>query len=130
MVSRSPSTRGCFPKFDQTDVSCDSARSGRADKSDMADTPNIFATVLDRVHAALAALTASGALPALDVSRVVVEPPRDASHGDMATNAAMVLAKDAGKKPRELAELIAEKLRADDLIAKVDVAGPGFNKLR
>jgi arginyl-tRNA synthetase len=93
------------------------------------DFANIFATVLDRVHAALAALTAAGALPALDASRVVVEPPRDASHGDMATNAAMVLAKDAGKKPRELAELIAEKLRADDLIAKVDVAGPGFINL-
>jgi arginyl-tRNA synthetase len=60
---------------------------------------------------------------------VVVEPPRDAAHGDMATNAAMVLAKEAGKKPRELAELIAEKLRADDLIAKVDVAGPGFINL-
>jgi len=93
------------------------------------DYPNIFATVLGRVHAALAALTASGALPALDASRVVVEPPRDAAHGDMATNAAMVLAKEAGKKPRELAELIAEKLRADDLIAKVDVAGPGFINL-
>ena len=90
---------------------------------------NIFATVLGRVHAALGALTASGTLPALDASRVVVEPPRDAAHGDMATNAAMVLAKDAGKKPRELAELIAEKLRADDLIAKVDVAGPGFINL-
>jgi arginyl-tRNA synthetase len=95
----------------------------------MADTSNIFATVLARVHAALGALTASGALPALDASRVVVEPPRDAAHGDMATNAAMVLAKDAGKKPRELAELVAEKLRADDLIAKVDVAGPGFINL-
>jgi arginyl-tRNA synthetase len=95
----------------------------------MADTSNIFATVLARVHAALGALTASGALPALDASRVVVEPPRDAAHGDMATNAAMVLAKDAGKKPRELAELIAEKLRADDLIEKVDVAGPGFINL-
>src|SRR3954467_11629405 len=95
----------------------------------MADTSNIFATVLDRVHAALGALTASVALPALDASRVVVEPPRDPTHGDMATNAAMVLAKDAGKKPRELAELIAEKLRADDLIAKVDVAGPGFINL-
>jgi arginyl-tRNA synthetase len=93
------------------------------------DYSNIFATVLARVHAALAALTASGALPALDASRVVVEPPRDASHGDMATNAAMMLAKDAGKKPRELAELIAGKLRADDLIAKVDVAGPGFINL-
>src|SRR4051812_42167000 len=95
----------------------------------MADTSNIFATVLARVHAALAALNASGALPPLDAARVVVEPPRDATHGDMATNAAMVLAKDAGKKPRELAELIAEKLRDDDLIAKVDVAGPGFINL-
>src|SRR5213078_3229001 len=95
----------------------------------MADTSNIFATVLDRLHAALGALTASGALRALDASRVVVEPPRDATHGDMAANAAMVLAKDAGKKPRELAELVAEKLRADDLIAKVDVAGPGFINL-
>src|SRR6478672_6270815 len=90
---------------------------------------NIFATVLDRVHAALAALTAAGALPALDASRVVVEPPRDPAHGDMATNVAMVLAKEAGKKPRELAELVAERLRADDLIAKVDVAGPGFINL-
>src|SRR4051795_10727885 len=90
---------------------------------------HIFATVLGRVHAALAALTAAGALPALDASRVVVEPPRDPTHGDMATNVAMVLAKDAGKKPRELAELVAEQLRADDLIAKVDVAGPGFINL-
>jgi len=95
----------------------------------MTDTSNIFATVLERVHAALAALTAAGALPALDAARVVVEPPRDATHGDMATNAAMVLAKEAAKKPRELADLIAEKLRADDLIAKVDVAGPGFINL-
>ena len=90
---------------------------------------NIFAAVLERVHAANDALVASGALPAIDQSRVVVEPPRDATHGDMATNAAMVLAKDAGKKPRELADLIAEKLRADDLIATVDVAGPGFINL-
>jgi arginyl-tRNA synthetase len=90
---------------------------------------HIFATVLGRVHAAVAALTAAGALPALDASRVVVEPPRDPTHGDMATNVAMVLAKEAGKKPRELAELVAEKLRADKLIAKVDVAGPGFINL-
>ena len=68
--------------------------------------------------------------PGADLSRVVVEPPRDASHGDMATNAAMVLAKDAGKKPRELAEAIAEKLRAEpDRSTKVDVAGPGFINL-
>src|SRR3954454_12334923 len=90
---------------------------------------HIFTTVLGRVHAALAALTGAGALPALDASRVVVEPPRDPTHGDMATNVAMVLAKEAGKKPRELAELVAEKLRTDELIAKVDVAGPGFINL-
>src|SRR5882762_6303451 len=91
---------------------------------------NIFATVLARVQAALEALTASGALPSgLAFSRVLVEPPREAGHGDMATNAAMVLAKDAGRKPRELAETIAEKLRADDLLAKVEVAGPGFINL-
>src|SRR5258708_34778343 len=90
----------------------------------------IFATVLARVQAALEALAASSALPSgLALARVLVEPPRDATHGDMATNAAMVLAKDAAKKPRELADLIAEKLRADDLIEKVDVAGPGFINL-
>jgi len=93
------------------------------------DFPNIFATVLARVIAANQALIQEGALPALDLSRVLVEPPRDATHGDMATNAAMVLAKDAKKKPRELAELIAEKLRADELIEQVDVAGPGFINL-
>ena len=91
---------------------------------------NIFAQVLDRVRAANDGLAAAGELPAgVDQSRVVVEPPRDPAHGDMATNAAMVLAKDAGKKPRELAEAIAVKLRADPLIAKVDVAGPGFINL-
>ena len=87
---------------------------------------NIFAVVLDKVRAANNALVAEGALPAaIDQSRIVVEPPREAAHGDMATNAAMVLAKDAGKKPRELAEAIAAKLRADDLVAKAEVAGPG-----
>jgi len=58
---------------------------------------NIFALILSRVHAAIAALAAAGRVPAgLDTSRVVVEPPRDPAHGDMASNAAMVLAKDAG----------------------------------
>jgi arginyl-tRNA synthetase len=57
---------------------------------------NIFAVVLDKVRAANEALVADGVLPAgIDQGRVVVEPPRDATHGDMATNAAMVLAKDA-----------------------------------
>ena len=83
--------------------------------------------MLRRVTAANEALIAAGVLPAgIDLSRITVEPPRDASHGDMATNAAMVLAKDAGKKPRELADALAEKLRADPMIEKVDIAGPGF----
>ncbi len=95
-----------------------------------ATQPNIFATVLARVRHANAALARDGVVPkGLDYSRIVVEPPRDASHGDMATNAAMVLAKDAGKKPRELADAIAQKLRADPLIDKVEVAGPGFINL-
>jgi arginyl-tRNA synthetase len=85
---------------------------------------NIFADVLDRVRAANAAL-----LGGIEQSRVVVEPPRDPTHGDMATNAAMVLAKDTGRKPRELADAIAAKLRGDDLIDKVEVAGPGFINL-
>ena len=91
---------------------------------------NIFALVLDKVHAANLALVAAGVLPeGIDQSRVLVEPPREAAHGDMATNSAMVLAKESGKKPRELAEALAEKLRHDDLFAKVEVAGPGFINL-
>jgi arginyl-tRNA synthetase len=91
---------------------------------------NVFAEILERVRAASEALIGAGQLPAgIDQSRIAVEPPRDAAHGDMATNAAMVLAKDAGRKPRDLAELIAEKLRADTLIEKVEVAGPGFINL-
>src|ERR1700683_4551672 len=91
---------------------------------------NIFAEMLVRVRHANEALFASGIVPAgIDQSRVSVEPPRDPAHGDMATNAAMVLAKDAGKKPRELADAIAEKLRGDSLVEKVDVAGPGFINL-
>src|ERR1041385_9369344 len=87
----------------------------------MANSPpsqHLFADVLSRVQGACSALAAAGGWPNADLSRVVVEPPRDASHGDMASNAAMVLAKDAGAKPRDLAERIGEKLRADDLIAK------------
>jgi arginyl-tRNA synthetase len=99
----------------------------------MVDKPaslHLFADVLARVHAICAALAAEGNWPAgVDFSRVVVEPPRDSSHGDMATNAAMVLAKDAKTKPRELAEAIAARLRADELIASVDIAGPGFINL-
>src|SRR5437763_3678688 len=97
----------------------------------MGEVPaNVFAVILDKIHAANDALVATGVLPAgLDQSRVVVEPPRDPSHGDMATNAAMVLAKDAGRKPRELADALAGELRSDALVAKADVAGPGFINL-
>jgi len=93
-------------------------------------TKNIFADMLVRVRRANDDLIADGILPSgIDQSRVTVEPPRDPTHGDIATNAAMVLAKDAKRKPRELAEAIAEKLRADSLVAKVDIAGPGFINL-
>src|SRR5579862_5674666 len=87
-------------------------------------TKNIFADILGTVRRASADIA-----PGIDQSRVTVEPPRDPAHGDIATNAAMVLAKDAGRKPRELAEAIADKLRADALVAKADVAGPGFINL-
>jgi arginyl-tRNA synthetase len=94
----------------------------------MAGTPpplHLFADVLTRVRAVCAAQLGSGA----DLSRVVVEPPKDPTHGDMATNAAMVLAREARAKPRDLAEKIATGLRADDLVASADVAGPGFINL-
>src|SRR5262249_58870696 len=93
-------------------------------------TGNIFNEIRDRVRAANDRLIAEGTLPAgIDQSRIVVEPPRDPSHGDMATNAAMVLAKDGGKKPRELAEAMAKLLPADALVQQVEVAGPRFINL-
>jgi arginyl-tRNA synthetase len=92
---------------------------------DKASAPHLFADVLARVRAVCTDELGAG----VDLSRVVVEPPKDSSHGDMATNAAMVLAKEAKAKPRDLAERIAAKLGADDLIASVDVAGPGFINL-
>jgi arginyl-tRNA synthetase len=98
--------------------------------ADQTSPPHLFANVLARVQAVCGALATEGGWSAgIDLSRVVVEPPRDPAHGDMATNAAMVLAKEARKKPRDLAEQIAARLRADDLIASVDVAGPGFINL-
>lgn len=91
---------------------------------------NIFVLFERRVADALDALASENSIPAgLDTSRVVVEPPRDPSHGDLATNAAMVLAKEAKTSPRVLAELIAGKLRDDFQVARVDIAGPGFINL-
>lgn len=92
---------------------------------------NIFADIRSLVLEALTALTAGGTLPAgLDLSQVAVEPPRDKGHGDMATNAAMVLAKPAGMQPRAIAEALVPKLLADPRIAAAEVAGPGFLNLR
>ncbi len=92
---------------------------------------NIFADFNARVVKAVETLglAASDGTP-LDLSRIAVEPPRDASHGDLATNAAMVLAKPAGQNPRALAETIAAALRADGDVVRVEVAGPGFVNLK
>jgi arginyl-tRNA synthetase len=92
---------------------------------------NLFADIRELVVAELEVLMAQGALPAgLDLTAVAVEPPRDAGHGEMATNAAMVLAKPAGMAPRAIADLLAAKLMEDPRIAGADVAGPGFLNLR
>ncbi len=92
---------------------------------------NLFADIRALVVAELTAMTAEGALPAgLDFAHVAVEPPRDAAHGDMATNAAMVLAKPAGLAPRAIADALAVRLAKDARIMAADVAGPGFLNLR
>ncbi|MGD1882596.1 MAG: arginine--tRNA ligase [Paracoccaceae bacterium] len=92
---------------------------------------NLFADIRARVLSDLETLQADGVLPAgLAMGNVTVEPPRDAAHGDMATNAAMVLAKPAGKKPRDIAEALAAKLAGDPRITSAEVAGPGFLNLR
>jgi arginyl-tRNA synthetase len=92
---------------------------------------NIYRYFQTVVLSALDRLASGGQLPAgLDLSRVSVEAPREAAHGDLATNAAMVLAKAAGKKPRELAELLLPGLLAHPDILGGDIAGPGFINLR
>jgi arginyl-tRNA synthetase len=91
---------------------------------------NVFQVFTQYVRTAVETLARAGAVPAtLDLSRIVVEPPREASHGDLATNAAMALAKDAGMKPRELAEKIAAELAKLPEVTKTDIAGPGFINL-
>lgn len=92
---------------------------------------NLFSDIRALVIDTLAQMEQAGELPAgLDTANVTVEPPRDAAHGDMATNAAMVLAKPAGKKPRDIAEALAARLGADPRITSAEVAGPGFLNLR
>ncbi|MGL3605732.1 arginine--tRNA ligase [Rhizobium sp. G187] len=92
---------------------------------------NLFADFEIRIKAALDEIDAvREKRDSLDFSRIVVEPPRDASHGDAATNAAMVLAKGMGMNPRALADLIGEQLKRDPDVAEVGVAGPGFINIR
>ncbi|MBB5721998.1 arginyl-tRNA synthetase [Loktanella ponticola] len=92
---------------------------------------NLFADIRAVVIDSLDALVADGTLPGgLSFDNVAVEPPRDAAHGDMATNAAMVLAKPAKMNPRAIADALAGKLTADARIASAEVAGPGFLNMR
>ena len=92
---------------------------------------NLFSDIHMRVIKALDVLVRAGDLPeGLDFANVTVEPPRDPLHGDMATNAAMVLAKPSGQKPRDIALKLAEQLMSDGRIIAADVAGPGFLNLR
>lgn len=92
---------------------------------------NLFIDFATRVKAVLEQLDSVKEIRAsLDFSRIGVEPPRDASHGDIATNAAMVLAKPLGTNPRALAELITSELRKDPDVSEVTVAGPGFINIR
>ncbi len=91
----------------------------------------LFPKFQQHIDNALDGLIADGVLPAdPDRKNVTLEPPRDPSHGDLATNAAMVLSKAAGMKPRDLAEKIVEKLTDLDDVASADLAGPGFINLR
>ena len=91
---------------------------------------NVFHRFTAHVRTAVTALAEAGVFPnPPDLSRIVVEPPREASHGDLATNAAMALAKDAGLKPRDLAERIAAELRKLPEVTGTEIAGPGFINL-
>ena len=91
---------------------------------------SLFEIYTSLVHQAIRGVMLSGALPELDLAKVLVEPPRDPAHGDLATNAAMVLAKPAGRSPRDVAELLAEPLRTLPRIIEVSIAGPGFINMR
>ncbi len=92
---------------------------------------NIYRELLELVNSEIEKLSEAGELPGgLDMTGVSVEPPRDPAHGDLATNAAMVLAKRAGKPPREIAAMLAKRLATRDGVAEVDVAGPGFINMR
>ncbi len=97
----------------------------------MTQIQTLHAAFAAKIDAVLSELEGAGTLPAgIGRASVTVEPPRDPSHGDLATNAAMVLAKPAGMNPRALAEQIVGKLAADPLVTSAEIAGPGFINLR
>ena len=88
---------------------------------------NLFTHVREILIEVLKELSAQSVLPIdTDFSNITVEPPKDSRHGDMSTNAAMVLSKSVEVKPRELAQIISEALSPKEIIASVDIAGPGF----
>src|SRR5882757_9318102 len=92
---------------------------------------NLFKYFKDEIQVEIERLAGEGGLPAgLDLERIAVEPTRDPAHGDISTNAAMVLAKPAGKNPRALAVLLADALRGHAAVTAAEVAGPGFVNLR
>ena len=92
---------------------------------------NIYSEFNDKVNVIIEKLCEAGTLPqGLDQSDISVEAPRDLAHGDLSTNAAMVLAKNAGMKPRDLAALIVEELSKMSVVSSADVAGPGFINAR
>ncbi len=92
---------------------------------------NIFNQFNKEINVIVEELSGAGGLPGgLDTGSVTVEPPRDASHGDLASNVALALAKQAAMKPRDIAELIAARLKDHDAVEAVEIAGPGFINLR
>ena len=91
---------------------------------------NLYQHFRDEIVRIVEDLAASGELPGpLDTARVAVEPPREAGHGDITTNAAMVLSKPTGLKPHDLAAVLAERLKRVDAVSKTEIAGPGFINL-
>ncbi|WP_417457379.1 arginine--tRNA ligase [Kordiimonas sp.] len=92
---------------------------------------NVFTHFRGVIDDLLNGFAANGKLPeGLNLKNIAVEPPRDASHGDIATNAGLVLAKEARMKPRDIAELLAPGLEALDQVERVEIAGPGFINMR
>src|SRR5688572_3047997 len=88
---------------------------------------NLFKEFQGWIKAELEVMVTAGELPAgLDLGRVVVEPPRDATHGELSTNAAMVLAKPAKLQPRQIAEALVQRLKRREGVTEASIAGPGF----